>query len=79
MNHTLAKRLEALEQQAIDNEPYNPPVVIGDLEPDYAERLAAAKQAGRDVVLITTRCGRGCPDDRHCQGQHGCRHKEVTA
>ena len=79
MNNTLAKRLEALEQQAVDSEPYNPPVVIGDLEPGYIEKVAAAKQAGRDVVLITTRCGRSCPDDRHCQGQHGCRHKEVTA
>lgn len=77
MNHT-RKRLEALEQQVIDNEPYEPPLVIGSLDSDYAEQVELAKQAGRDVVTIAVRCGRSCPDDRHCQGRHGCRHKEVT-
>lgn len=79
MNSTLSKRLERLEQQAVDGAPYSPPVVVSDQEPGYLEKVAAAKQQGRDVVLITVRCGRGCPDDRHCQGNQGCRHKEITA
>lgn len=75
----LNARLKKIEEQFhIDREPFTPALVIVDDEPDYKEKVTAAHKEGQPVVIVNIVCGRSCPDDRHCLGQHGCRHKEAT-